>query len=262
MPAGGWGARSAAPCSHARPGTGRGGRPGHAGSTVADLWHGGAGPGLDRGRRTDALTAADAGVDGRRLHPPGGLGPRSPSAPVPGSTPSSVPPGSRADLDDLAALFVPGPAQDANCIVAANFAIGAVLMMRFAELAAPWFEGAEIVELHHEPSSTHRRVRPWHGRGMAAARASAGWRVPGDRTTTRGGWRRGGRGPAGVRIHSVRLPGLVAHQEVILGAPGQGLTIRHDAYDRTSFMDGVVLAVRSVADRPGVTVGIEPLLGL
>ena len=73
---------------------------------------------------------------------------------------------------------------------------------------------------------------------------------------------RGGAGPAGVRIHSVRLPGLVAHQEVILGAVGQSLTIRHDSYDRASFMDGVVLAVRSVADRPGVTIGIESLLGL
>ena len=73
---------------------------------------------------------------------------------------------------------------------------------------------------------------------------------------------RGGAGPGGVRIHSVRLPGLVAHQEVIFGAVGQSLTIRHDSYDRVSFMDGVVLAVRSVADRPGVTIGIESLLGL
>jgi 4-hydroxy-tetrahydrodipicolinate reductase len=73
---------------------------------------------------------------------------------------------------------------------------------------------------------------------------------------------RGGSGPAGVRIHSVRLPGLVAHQEVVLGAVGQTLTIRHDSYDRGSFMDGVVLAVRSVADRPGLTLGLEPLLGL
>jgi 4-hydroxy-tetrahydrodipicolinate reductase len=73
---------------------------------------------------------------------------------------------------------------------------------------------------------------------------------------------RGGVGPGGVRIHSVRLPGLVAHQEVLFGAPGQGLSIRHDSFDRASFMDGVVLAVESVAARPGLTVGIEPLLGI
>jgi 4-hydroxy-tetrahydrodipicolinate reductase len=73
---------------------------------------------------------------------------------------------------------------------------------------------------------------------------------------------RGGAGPAQIRIHSVRLAGLVAHQEVILGGVGQSLTIRHDSYDRTSFMDGVVLAVRSVPERPGLTVGLEPLLGL
>ena len=99
---------------------------------------------------------------------------------------------------------------------------------------------------------------------MAAARSVAGSDgFPPDNTVTLVmDGARGGEGPAGVRIHSVRLPGLIAHQEVIFGAVGQGLTIRHDSYDRVSFMDGVVLAVRSVADRPGVTVGIESLLGL
>jgi len=153
----------------------------------------------------------------------------------------------------------------ANCVLAANFAIGAVLMMRFAALAAPWFDGAEIIELHHEgkqdaPSGTSMRT----AEGMAAARSASGRdEFPPDGTSVvvvEGA--RGGSGPGGVRMHAVRLPGLVAHQEVLLGAPGQGLTIRHDSYDRASFMDGVVLAVESVAGRPGLTVGIEPLLGI
>jgi 4-hydroxy-tetrahydrodipicolinate reductase len=169
------------------------------------------------------------------------------------------------DLDDLAELFVPGSVTGANCIVAANFAIGAVLMMRFAAMAAPWFDSAEIVELHHEakrdaPSGTSLRT----AEGMASARAAAGrGGFLADATSTvvvEGA--RGGKGPGGIRIHSVRLPGLVAHQEVHFGAAGQGLTIRHDSYDRASFMDGVVLAVESVASRPGLTLGIEPLLGI
>jgi 4-hydroxy-tetrahydrodipicolinate reductase len=169
------------------------------------------------------------------------------------------------DLVDLSGLFAGPGAGSPNCIVAANFAIGAVLMMRFAELAAPWFDGAEIVELHHggksdAPSGTALATAA----RIASARASAGsGDFPPDRTVTSALMgARGGSGPAGVRIHSVRLPGLVAHQEVILGAVGQSLTIRHDSYDRVSFMDGVVLAVRSVPDRPGLTVGLEPLLGL
>jgi 4-hydroxy-tetrahydrodipicolinate reductase len=170
-----------------------------------------------------------------------------------------------ADLDDLAEQFVPGSVTGANCIVAANFAIGAVLMMRFAAMAAPWFDSAEIIELHHEakrdaPSGTSLRT----AEGMAAARASAGKDgFLADATSTvvvEGA--RGGDGPGGIRIHSVRLPGLVAHQEVVFGSTGQGLTIRHDSYDRASFMDGVVLAVESVASRPGLTLGIEPLLGI
>ena len=166
-----------------------------------------------------------------------------------------------ADYADLHRRFAGPP----NCVVAANFAIGAVLMMRFAELAAPWFDGAEIVELHHDgkldaPSGTARTT----AERMAAARDEAGvGGFPPDRTvTTVIESARGGRGPADIRIHSVRLPGLVAHQEVILGAVGQCLTIRHDSFDRSSFMDGVALAVRSVPGRPGVTVGLEPLLGI
>lgn len=171
------------------------------------------------------------------------------------------------DLTDLARQFAiaDGTGPGANCVIAANFAIGAVLMMRFAAMAAPWFDGAEIVELHHEdkqdsPSGTSLRT----AEGMAAARIAAGrGEFPPDATSVvvvEGA--RGGAGPGGVRMHAVRLPGLVAHQAVLLGAPGQGLTIRHDSYDRGSFMDGVVLAVESVASRPGLTVGIEPLLGI
>ena len=169
------------------------------------------------------------------------------------------------DLADLARRFA-GPGHGSpNCVMAANFAIGAVLMMRFAELAAPFMDGVEIVELHHDgkldaPSGTAMRT----AERMAAARARSGSDVTParpDGTSVMDG-ARGGDGPAGVRIHSVRLPGLVAHQEVILGAVGQSLTIRHDSYDRASFMDGVVLAVRSVAEHPGLTFGLEPLLGL
>ena len=172
---------------------------------------------------------------------------------------------SQSDLEVLAEGFAGPDAGRPNCIVAANFAIGAVLMMRFAELAAPWFEGAEIVELHHQekldaPSGTSMAT----AERMAMARQTSGaGDFPADRTaTTVVDAARGGAGPGGVRLHSIRLPGLVAHQEVILGAVGQSLTIRHDSSDRVSFMDGVVLAVRSVPDRPGLTIGLEPLLGL
>jgi 4-hydroxy-tetrahydrodipicolinate reductase len=169
------------------------------------------------------------------------------------------------DLDQLAQDFAGPESGQPNCLVAANFAIGAVLMMRFAELAAPWFDGAEIVELHHQekldaPSGTSVTTAE---RMAAARRTSGAGDFPSDRTVTLVvESARGGAGPGGVRIHSVRLPGLVAHQEVMLGAHGQTLTIRHDSFDRASFMDGVVLAVRAVPDRPGLTLGLEPLLGL
>ncbi|HEY8526022.1 MAG TPA: 4-hydroxy-tetrahydrodipicolinate reductase [Acidimicrobiales bacterium] len=147
-----------------------------------------------------------------------------------------------------------------NCIVAPNFAIGAVLMMRFAEMAAPWFETAEIIELHHDqkadaPSGTAMLTV------QRMAEASADW---GDDPTSNEvvPGARGGKGPGGIPVHAVRLKGLVAHQEVLLGTTGQSLTIRHDSYDRSSFMPGVVLAVKQVADRPGLTIGLDELLGL
>lgn len=147
-----------------------------------------------------------------------------------------------------------------NALIAPNFAIGAVLMIRMAELAAPHFETAEIIEFHHNnkvdaPSgtATHTAER------MAAA--SADWAA--DPTTHEvypGA--RGGAGPAGIRVHGVRMVGAVANQEVILGAMGQTLTIRHDTTDRTSFMPGVLVGVKRVAEFPGVTVGLDSYLGL
>lgn len=147
-----------------------------------------------------------------------------------------------------------------NCVIAPNFAIGAVLMMRFAELAAPFFETAEIVELHHDakldaPSGTAMLT------AERMAEASAEWAADPTRTEILPG-ARGGRGPADIRVHSLRLRGMVAHQEVILGTTGQTLTLRHDSYDRDSFMPGVVLATKAVADRPGVTIGLDALLDL
>lgn len=152
----------------------------------------------------------------------------------------------------------------ANCILAANFAIGAVLMMRFAALAAPYVDSAEVVELHHDakadaPSGTALVT----AERMAAARRAAGaGDFKADLTTSEVvDGARGGIGPAGLRLHSVRLRGLVSHQEVLLGTTGQSLTIRHDSYDRTSFLPGILLAIRAVADRPGLTLGIDALLG-
>ncbi len=137
------------------------------------------------------------------------------------------------DLERLRARFT-----SSNCFIAPNFAIGAVLLMRFAELAAPWFETGEIIELHHDqkkdaPSGTAKRT--------AELIDAAGGNVH--------------------EIHSIRLPGLVAHQEVVFGGEGQTLTIRHDSLDRSSFMPGVLLAVRRVAELPDrFTVGLEALL--
>lgn len=160
--------------------------------------------------------------------------------------------------DDLESLR--GAFGSSNIVVAANFAIGAVLMMRFAELAAPYFESAEVIELHHDnkidaPSGTATETM----RRMAAA--SGAWSPDPTKSEVFPG-ARGGVGPAGIHVHSVRLRGLVAHQEVLLGAAGQLLTLRHDSFDRVSFMPGVVLACKRIAEHPGLTIGLEPLLGL
>ncbi len=157
------------------------------------------------------------------------------------------------DIETFRAAFT-----RSNCVVAPNFAVGAVLMMRFAAMAAPYFETAEIIELHHD----QKVDAPSGTAALTAARmaeASADW-APDPTTKFVVPGARGGDGPAGIRIHSVRMRGMVAHQEVILGTAGQTLTIRHDSLDRTSFMPGVLLAVKAVASRPGVTVGLDTLL--
>lgn len=145
-------------------------------------------------------------------------------------------------------------------LVAPNFALGAVLLMRFAQLAAPHFESVEVVELHHPdkvdaPSGTARAT----AQRIAAARAEAGLPPVPDATTTALDGARGA-DVSGVRVHAVRLRGLVAHQEVLFGGPGEQLTLRHDSFDRVSFMPGVLLGVRTVVSRPGLTVGLEHYL--
>lgn len=149
---------------------------------------------------------------------------------------------------------------DACLFVAPNFAIGAVLMMRLAEQAARYLPHAEIVELHHDrkldaPSGTAVRTA-----GLISRARGADPKVPGRDTEVEEGAR--GAVVEGVHVHSVRLPGLVAHQEVVFGGQGQTLTIRHDSIDRTSFMPGVVLAVREVVTRSGFVIGLEELMGL
>jgi 4-hydroxy-tetrahydrodipicolinate reductase len=149
-----------------------------------------------------------------------------------------------------------------NILVAPNFSIGAVLMMHFAEQAAAFFESAEIIELHHPnkvdaPSGTAQAT----AKRIAAARAAAGLGDVPDATNTGLAGARGAE-VDGIHVHGVRLRGLIAHQEVLLGGPGETLTIRHDSMDRVGFMPGVLAAVRSVADLPGLTVGIDRLLGL
>ena len=147
-------------------------------------------------------------------------------------------------------------------LIVPNFSIGAVLMMHFAEQAARFFESVEIIELHHPnkadaPSGTAATT----ARRIAAARAAAELGPPPDATVSE---LPGARGASieGIRVHGVRLRGLVAHQEVLLGADGETLTIRHGSLDRASFMPGVIAAIRAVSTRPGLTVGIDALLGI
>lgn len=159
------------------------------------------------------------------------------------------------DLESFRAAFTAS-----NALIAPNFAIGAVLMIRMAELAAPHFETAEIIEFHHNakvdaPSgtATHTAERMAAASGEWADDPTMHEVYPGAR---------GGIGPAGIRVHGVRMVGAVANQEVILGTTGQTLTIRHDTVDRTSFMPGVLVGVKRVAEFPGVTIGLDTYLGL
>jgi len=160
-------------------------------------------------------------------------------------------------LDELRALLA---GTQVNVLVAPNFGIAAVLMMQFAAQAARFFDSVEIVELHHPgkadaPSGTARRT------AELVAEARRGMPPMPDATTTALDGARGA-DVDGVRVHAVRLAGLVAHQEVLLGGAGESLTIRHDSYDRASFMPGVLLGVRRVGARPGLIVGLEALLDL
>lgn len=163
-----------------------------------------------------------------------------------------------ARLDRVRAWCAQSPS--VGVLIAPNFGIGAVLMMRFAEMAAPYFESAEIIEMHHPdkvdaPSGTSQHT----ARLMAAARA--GRPAQPDATAHALDGARGA--PVdGIPVHSVRARGLVARQEVLLGGPGETLTIRHDSLDRTSFMPGVLLGVRRVADHPGLTLGLDGYLDL
>ena len=147
-----------------------------------------------------------------------------------------------------------------SVLIAPNFAIGAVLSMHFAKQAAPFFDSAEVIELHHPhkadaPSGTAART------AKLIAEARKGLPPNPDATSTGLPGARGAN-VDGIPVHSVRLAGLVAHQEILFGTAGETLTIRHDSLDRTSFVPGVLLAVRRVKERPGLTVGIEPLLNL
>lgn len=147
-------------------------------------------------------------------------------------------------------------------LVAPNFALGAVLMMRFAELAAKYYETVEVIELHHNRKADAPSGTAGHtARAIAAARKSAGLgRIPDATTSTLDGAR--GARVGDVPVHSVRLAGLVAHQEVLFGGEGETLTIRHDSLHRTSFMPGVLLGVRGIVERPGLTVGLDKFMDL
>ena len=149
-----------------------------------------------------------------------------------------------------------------NCLIAPNFGIAAVLMMHFAQQAARYFDSAEIIELHHPkkadaPSGTARRTAEL----MAEARAKAGCGPMPDATSEELDGARGA-DVDGIHVHSVRLAGLIAHQEVLLGLDGETLTIRHDTMNRASFTPGVLLGVRRVGELPGLTIGLEHLLDL
>ncbi len=164
----------------------------------------------------------------------------------------------QARLDQVQSWLSAKP--EVAVLIAPNFAIGAVLTMHFAQQAAPYFESVEIIELHHPqkadaPSGTAART----AKLVAAARKDL---PPNPDATSTGLDGARGADVDGIPVHSVRLTGLVAHQEVLFGTQGETLTIRHDSLDRTSFVPGVLLAVRKVSEHPGLTVGIEPLLNL
>ena len=155
-----------------------------------------------------------------------------------------------------------GEEPDVGVLVVPNFSVGAVLMMRFAATAAPFFESVEVVEMHHPdkvdaPSGTATRT----AEVIAAARREAGSALLPDATSTDPDGARGAR-VDGVPVHAIRARGFVASQEVVMGGVGETFSMRHDSHDRVSFMPGVLSALRAVADRPGLTVGLDTVLGL
>ncbi|MCC6484169.1 MAG: 4-hydroxy-tetrahydrodipicolinate reductase [Armatimonadetes bacterium] len=154
----------------------------------------------------------------------------------------------RQYLDDAAR------ARSVGILVAPNFAVGAVLMMEFARKASAFFEGVEIIELHHD-----KKVDAPSGTAlMTAGKIGENWQPAAQSDTSRAPAR--GQAVSGVAVHSVRLPGLVAHQEVLFGNPGEALTIRHDSFDRKSFMPGVLLGVRRIREHQGLVYGLENFL--
>ncbi len=165
-----------------------------------------------------------------------------------------------ARLDQLRTWLADAPGT--GVLVAPNFSVGAILMMRFAAEAAPFYESVEIVELHHPdtvdaPSGTATRT----ARLVAAARREAGLGPVPDATSSELPGARGAE-VEGIRVHGLRVRGLVAHQEVVLGGLGETLTIRHDSLDRVSFTPGVLLGLREIGSHPGLTVGLEEFMGL
>ncbi len=214
---------------------------------------------VDEGDRLDALTGCDVVVD--FTHPGVVLGNLRWCAGHDLDVVVGTSGFAEDRLDEVRGWLLAHP--DVRVLIAPNFSVGAVLMMRFAAQAARFFDSAEVIELHHAnkadaPSGTALRTA-----GMIAAeRAAAGLGAPPDATASS---LPGARGAVvdDVHVHSVRVAGLVAHQEVLLGGHGETLTIRHDSLDRSSFMPGVLLAVRQIGSLPaGLTVGIEGLLGL
>ncbi len=155
-----------------------------------------------------------------------------------------------------------GQSPTTGVLIAPNFGIGAVLSMKFAAIAAKYYESAEVIELHHPnkvdaPSGTAIRTAQL----IAEARAAAGMEPMPDATTQGVDGARGAE-VEGVRVHALRIAGMVAHEEIVLGRQGETLSIRHDSLDRISFMPGVLLGIREISTRPGLTIGLEPLLGL
>ena len=164
---------------------------------------------------------------------------------------------SESDFELFGSAFA--SASGPNCVIAPNFAISAVLMMRFAEMAAPFFDTAEIIELHHD-----RKIDAPSGTAMKTAERMGAARTesfePDLTTDIVAEGARGSSGPAGIRVHAVRMRGMVAHQEVILGTTGQTLTIRQDSYDRDSFKPGVLLACKKISQVPGLSRTLDPFL--